>query len=220
MKFKTIAMTGVMSLAGLGLIGAGAHAVFTTTTSANQTITGGSPKVVFFSSVTPGCTTAAENCTSLTLPDVGPVPSTFDSTPVVITEENVGNIPVAEASVQLTDTVNNNPGSYLQDQMNVCIYSDSETVVNGPLTTGLALKPSVTLNGAILGANGGFDSFTLEFYAGQNPTAGCGELYSSGPTTSGRWQNQTGSGWATPASLTSDAEGGSVTVTVTNYGSA
>ena len=38
MKFKTIAMTGVMSLAGLGLIGAGAHAVFTTTTASSQTI--------------------------------------------------------------------------------------------------------------------------------------------------------------------------------------
>ena len=32
MKFRTVAMTGVMSLAGLGLVGAGAHAVFTQTT--------------------------------------------------------------------------------------------------------------------------------------------------------------------------------------------
>jgi hypothetical protein len=30
MKLKAVALTGVMSLAGLGLIGAGAHAVFTT----------------------------------------------------------------------------------------------------------------------------------------------------------------------------------------------
>ena len=39
-------MTGVMSLAGLGLIGAGAHAAFNTTTTSNQTVSAGTLGVV------------------------------------------------------------------------------------------------------------------------------------------------------------------------------
>ena len=41
MKLRSVAMTGVLSLAGLGLVGAGAHAVFTTSTASNQTVTAG-----------------------------------------------------------------------------------------------------------------------------------------------------------------------------------
>ena len=40
MKLKTVAMTGVLSLAGLGLIGVGAHAAFTTSTTSAQQING------------------------------------------------------------------------------------------------------------------------------------------------------------------------------------
>ena len=39
MKLRFVALIGVMSLAGLGLIGAGAHAVWSTTTTARQQIT-------------------------------------------------------------------------------------------------------------------------------------------------------------------------------------
>ena len=46
MKIKSVAMIGVMSLAGLGLIGAGAHAAWTTNTSSAQQVTAGTITVV------------------------------------------------------------------------------------------------------------------------------------------------------------------------------
>jgi hypothetical protein len=41
MKLRSVALIGVVSLAALGLIGAGAHAAFTTSTTSHQTITAG-----------------------------------------------------------------------------------------------------------------------------------------------------------------------------------
>lgn len=41
MKLRSVALVGVTSLAALGLIGVGAHAVFTTSTQSGQTITAG-----------------------------------------------------------------------------------------------------------------------------------------------------------------------------------
>ena len=41
MKLRSVALVGVSSLAALGLIGVGAHAVFTTSTTSGQTITAG-----------------------------------------------------------------------------------------------------------------------------------------------------------------------------------
>jgi len=49
MKLNKIAMTGVMSLAGLGLVGAGAHAVFTQNTTSAQTLTAGTMNVTLSS---------------------------------------------------------------------------------------------------------------------------------------------------------------------------
>ncbi|MGA2529287.1 MAG: hypothetical protein ABSG36_09025 [Acidimicrobiales bacterium] len=49
MKFRSVALVGVVSLAVLGLIGAGAHGAFTTSTTSSQKITvgtfGGPPTV-------------------------------------------------------------------------------------------------------------------------------------------------------------------------------
>jgi len=49
-KIRTIATVGEMSIAALGLVGAGAHAVFTTITSSTQTIIAGTPSVVTWAS--------------------------------------------------------------------------------------------------------------------------------------------------------------------------
>ena len=225
MKLRTIALTGVVGLAGLGLIGVGAHAVFTTTTASNQTITAGTAGPVYLTSPdVPGCEDVSNDCTSLTLPSVGPVGSTFDTTPPIpVTITNEGTIPVEETGLQLTDSTNGTPGNYLQDEMNICISSDpgtgavgapyglldgAEIVANGPLTTGLALSPSVTLIGPTLAASGGTDEYQVDFYAGQN-SAECGTTWSDGPHTASAWS---GAGypsvnpWVTPASLQSNAE--------------
>jgi len=229
LKFRNLAAFGAFSVMGLGLIGVGAHAVFTTNTASSQTISAGAPSVILWSADAPGCTAEANACTSITLNPVGPVGSTFDQPPppVPITIKNTGTIPVSEAAIQLSDVTNGPAGNYLQNQMNICMSSDpgsggtglldgATVVANGPLTTGLALSPSVTLVGPTL-APGATDEYQVDFYAGQN-SAECGTTWSDGGHTASAWS---GAGypsvnpWVTPASLTSNAEGGAVAVTLT-----
>lgn len=234
MKLRTIAFAGVASLAGLGLIGVGAHAVFTTTTASSQTITAGTAGPVYLSSPdVPGCTTVSDDCTSLTFATAGPEGSTFDTPLAPVTITNEGTIPVNESGIQLTDSTNGTPGNYLQDEMDICISSDpgsgpgvgsggglldnATIVANGPLTTGLGLSPSVTLIGPTLAKSGGTDEYQVDFYAGENSLE-CGTTWSDGGHTASAWS---GAGypsvnpWVTPASLASNAEGGAVDVTLT-----
>jgi hypothetical protein len=237
MKLRFIAMTGVLSLAGLGLIGAGAHAVFTTSTASNQTINAGTPSVVLSSPDAPGCTSWTDYCPSITLNPVGPVGSTFDTPASLVTVTNVGNIPVEEYSFQLSDSnpAGGSASAWLQDEMDVCITSGFSSggwvVANGPLTTGMALSPSVLFNGPWVGTTATIlapnaagaasqDSYEMEFYAGQN-TADCGSSWSAGGHTASAWSGATYptvNPWVEPNSLGNEAEGGSVAVTLTlNY---
>ena len=189
MKLRNVTFAGMASVAGLGLIGVGAHAAFTSSTSTQQSITAGTPAVYLSSPDSPGCTSATDECTSLPLPAIGPIGSAFDTTPSQITITNAGNIPVTEASIQLSAVTNGTAGNYLRDESYVCMASDpgsggsganGETVTaNGPLDTGLNLSPSVTLHGPTL-APGATDEYNVEFYAGQNSTT-CGTTWSDGP---------------------------------------
>ena len=115
-KFKNLAMMGAMSVAGLGLIGVGAHAVFTTSSVSSQTISAGTPSVLLWSA------NASNACTSLanaqadpslcsgTLPlnPVGPVGSSFETPASTVYMYNNGNIPVTETSIQIGVTPSNN----------------------------------------------------------------------------------------------------------------
>jgi hypothetical protein len=167
---------------------------------------------------------------------VGPVGSTFDSTPVTINEVNVGNIPLTETTAQLADTYSgaNNAGAYLQNGMDVCITSNDGgfiVVANGPLTTGTALSPSINFGGPTVltpyPSATDSDAFTIEFYAGQN-TTDCGTSWSVGSHTASVWSGAgtwagpwpTPNLWVMPASLVPQAEGGAVTVTISNAFSA
>ena len=57
------------------------------------------------------------------------------------------------------------------------------------------------------------DTYQVEFYAGQDST-GCGTTLSDGSQTRSAWAGVSGP-YATPASLTSAAQGGIVTPTLT-----
>ena len=227
MKLRTLTFAGLASVAGLGLIGVGAHAEFTNATSTQQSITAGTAAVYLSSPDSPGCTSAVDKCTSLPLAAIGPVGSTFDTAPSNITMTNAGNVPVTEGSIQLSAITNGPAGNSLRDESYVCIASDpgsgshgpnAETVVaNGPLATGLNLSPSVSLNGQNILAPGATDEYNVDFYAGQN-SATCGATWSDGGHTAARWSGSTypaTNPWVTPASLDNNAQGGSVTVTVT-----
>ncbi len=211
-----IALAGA-ALAGLALVGGGAAATFTTSTASSQRVTAGT---LHMRVTAPGgtCTSSdASGCHALTLPDVGPVGSTFDSTPVVVTMHNSGNIPAYFGAIQMSETHGADSASnYLRNEMNVCIKSTdpSGTWVegNGPLMAATALNPTVKENPVEL-APGETATYQVEFYAGED--SACGSTYSDGSHTRAAWYNQVGHGYQTPASLTNEAQGGTVTPTLT-----
>jgi len=222
-KFFT---AGAVGVAAIALIGAGASATFTAHTTSTQTVTAGRLAVSLSSPDVPGCTDASNSCTSLTLPAFGPTASTFETANQTITMTNTGTIPVhfdgndagtEGLGIQMTAAVNSTLASaYLRDQMNVCIQggdaSGSWVEGNGPLTTALALHPSVRENPVEL-AVGGTATYNVNFYAGKNSV--CGDIISSGTNTTNTWVAQQGHSYLTPASLTNEAMGGVVTPTLT-----
>jgi hypothetical protein len=173
------------------------------------------------------CTTqtlATENdCTSITLPAVGPEGSTFLSTPILITVYNASSYPVFYTGLQFTDSSNNGiPGEYLADEMSTCLYSDGFVTYNGTLPAAEALGNM--LGGGEIGA-GSTDTYTVVFYAGTENT-GCGTLSGNmidAWATGGIANVDGGAAIAWPqsspvsnaASLDNNAEGGSDTVSVT-----
>jgi len=212
MKLRTIAVIGGLGIAGLGLIGAGASATFTQNTTSSQKITAGTMNVTLSAPDASG-----NNTQAITLKDVGPVGSTFE-TDTLVTITNNGNIPVSEIDLQLSDSNNN---ATLQSEAWVCFYSDGELLVNEPLTT-VEGYGSAAVGGGI--GVGGTDTYTLVVYAGSADN-GCGGAFSG--FSGGAYTNdETYSG--TPAfgtnpsssSLTNPAEGGTLipTLTVTYAG--
>jgi len=178
MKLKSMAMTGVMSLAGLGLVGAGAHAVFTTNTVSNQSITAGTLGVVISSPSVADCATVSAGCASLTLPALGPdgIGSTFDTTPIDVYLTNTGNIPAYYNTVSFT--YSSTPSGFAGD-VGLCDFS---TGYDGHYQgyDSFGTVAGNTLNGSITGSGpayviqpGQSDEYSIEFYAGAVTTT-CG----------------------------------------------
>ena len=239
MKFlslKNLAMTGALSIAGLGLVGIGAHAVFTTSSVSAQTITAGTPSVLVWSTdASNGCTSLAialgnpQTCNNtVPLNPVGPVGSTFETPASTVYFYNNGNIPVTEKSIKIGVTPSNNANDQaLYNQVNVCIHNWDNlggtpaagwVEATGPLWVANTLNPSVNENAVTLAPGQQF-WYSMDFYAGQNSSCtpnGFG--YSDGPHTNTAWAALVGGPYATPPSLTNAAEGGSLATTFTfNY---
>lgn len=217
---RTIPLAALAGLAavGIALVGVGARANFTSSTTSNQTVTAGSMNVVVSAPNTPGCEAPTDGCHALTLPAVGPVGSAFESPATHVTITNKGNVTATFDAIQMSQTNDSSAASTaLFHDMNVCIRShdDSGTWVegNGPLTTAVGLNPTVKQNGVTL-APGATASYWVSFYAGQN-SAECGTTTSDGPNTKAAWEGYQGGGYHTPASLTDASQGGAVTPTLT-----
>jgi hypothetical protein len=201
-----------VAVAGAAFIGSGAGATFTTATTSSQKVTAGTLHVAVSASGATCANGDASGCHALTLPDVGPVSSTFDSSPSVVTVKNTGNIPAVFDSIQMSETHGADTASgVLRNEMNVCIKSTdaSGTWVegNGPLTKAISLNPTVKENPVTL-QPGQTATYQVEFYAGQD--SNCGTVSSDGSHTAAAW-----GAYNTPASLTNDAQGGVVTPTLT-----
>jgi predicted ribosomally synthesized peptide with SipW-like signal peptide len=211
-KFLTVAALGVASLA---LIGVGANATFTDSVDASRDVTAGKMDLV----ITNGAGgTVSPDGKSVTLPDFGPTGSTFETTHRVITVTNNGDIPVKSLAFQMGGTRGTSQASYtLWNQVNVCIKSTDKsgtwTEGNGPLTTAVALTPTVAQNPVDL-VPGQSMTFSVDFYAGKDST-NCEAKYSDGPNTNNAWYSHSGGAYQTPASLTNAAMGGVVTPKLT-----
>lgn len=180
-------MIGAMSIAGTGLIGVGAHAVFTTSSVSAQTISAGTPQVLLWSSDSSnGCNSLAaakgdpNDCSgTLPLKAVGPVGSTFETPASIVYMYNNGNIPVTETSIQIGVTPSNNSADIaLFNQANVCIHSWDPSAIGsspaatqgwvearGPLSAAVALNPTVVENPVII-QPGSELWYSMDFYAG------------------------------------------------------
>jgi predicted ribosomally synthesized peptide with SipW-like signal peptide len=219
MKLKAVALTGVMSLAGLGLVGAGAHAVFTATTTSAQTITAGTLSLVLQATNPLGGDVDGYGTNSITFAAEAPVSSSFVTAPQLITILNNGNVTATEISMKLTDPYDstNVASAALDSQTWVCMYSDGELAFNEPMTT-VKGYGSVVI-GAQTIAPQATDSYTIVFYAGSADN-GCGPTFTgiSGDTYTG-FEGYSGSPalGTNPAadSLTDSAEGGVITPTFT-----
>jgi len=204
MKLRTVAMTGVLSLAGLGLVGAGAHAVFTTTTSSSQTISAGTPAVALWASnAAVPCTSQANaeanpvTCQSITLTAPAAVGSTFDAASD-IGVVNVGTIAVNLTSFAVSDSDSlaaTAANGYLEYGLGLCINS----VYNGLLTDypnyDSSPNPGTPVTPVALGSYGTTTTYGVDLYAGGSPTY-CG-------------------GTGVVSALPSGAAGGFDTVTIT-----
>ena len=163
LKFKNMAMIGAMSIAGVGLIGVGAHATFTQNTTSSQTVAAGNLSVVLSASGASG-----NGTTTIGLPNVTNVGSSFMSTPDLITITNNGSLTANEINLQVT----NSGSSALNSEMYLCLYSDHAIVFNGLVSADEALG-NMAVGGSV--APAGTDSYTAVFYAGNEPT-GCGNV--------------------------------------------
>jgi hypothetical protein len=218
MSRTTAALLGVGAV-GLALVGVGAGATFTASTQSHQTITSGSLSMALSSPTVAGCTQPSNNCHDLTLDAVGPVGSTFLTKPTVIRMTNTGDIPSTFDAIQMSEShdLNSSASNALAREMNVCIQSTDAsggpwTEGNGPLSAAVALNPSVKENPVTL-KPGQSATYQVSFYAGQD--SGCNPVSSDGSQTRARWDGYLGHAYQTPASLGQDAQGGSVTPTLT-----
>ncbi len=170
-KFRTIAMVGAMSIAGLGLIGVGAHAQFTTNTVSSQVVTSGNLSVVLYA------TGATNNGTAnITLPAVGPTQSSFTTGDQVVTMYNNGNIGASEIQFSLNSTY---LGSALEQGLYLCVtstglgvpFGEDYQFYNGTLDGAITASP-FGLGGTVI-PPGGSDSIDFNIYAGDQ-TTNCG----------------------------------------------
>lgn len=214
MKLRMIGTLGAIGIAAIALIGAGAHAVFTSQTASTQTITAGTMNVVLSST----CTQSGDGTANLTLTSMTDVGSSFMTSPCLITIHNDGTVAVNEVAVQLTDS--NNNGTF-QGETWACFYSDGAILANEPLTT-VEGYGQTAVAGPI--PVGGTDSYTVVFYAGPSEDTGCGAAYAhvggayngfpSSYTASEPYPQSPGTNPAA-ATLTNGAEGGTLIPTFT-----
>ncbi len=172
MKLRFVAMTGVLSLAGLGLVGAGAHAIFATNVTATQQITSGALHVAIWDTLDPTCPNAAANCQATTLATPPAVASSFVVGPEPIYVTNNGTLPAFWTGIGITDQGTGD--SALASESYLCLQDSNYNVLyNGPFSSAstFAEHDSIPTSAAA----GNFILTYVTFYAGPTTVEPCGD---------------------------------------------
>ena len=108
MKLRSVALVGVVCLAGLGLVGVGAHAAFTTSTTSGQTITAGTwpapTKSITHRTITLTTTAPAAPMASITYPVDGTTYGSDWTGMLTGTASSAASTTIASTQVAIEDT--------------------------------------------------------------------------------------------------------------------
>lgn len=193
MKLNRIAVGGVAGIMGLGLIGVGAHAAFTTTTQSHQQVSTGTVDVVLTSA---GASTNTTHTIRLTASATHG--SSFTTGTTTITIKNIGSL---KAFFTHGNTSVSPANSGLATHAYICVVGTStpshEVLYNGPLVPGM----NEALAGTV--APGGARHDIVNVYAGTEHTA-CGTAGVGSPEAPGT---------SVSPPLNNTAEGQTITVT-------
>lgn len=204
-----MAVLGGLGVAAIALIGAGAAAQFTTSTTSTQNVTAGTLSVVLYGPS--GNNWGGNGTTSLTLPAVV-AGSSFTTGDQTVTMYNNGTLPAGE----ITEAIGTNyPGSALAGELSVCETSfgpggtPQYVIYNGPLSGATSYVQPIS--GTI--AVGGTDTYTINVYAGSEPTdCGSASVTTISQAAAGVIATP---GTSTGTVLDNTVEGESLNVTVT-----
>ena len=211
-KFKSMAMVGALSIAGVGLIGVGAHATFSQNTASAQTITAGTMNVQL--STTEAGATLTNAGQTLTFASPAPAGSSFTTGAMPVTITNYSNIPVTEVYSQPSDPTDLSGGpssanSLFAAEAYLCEVSSGVVIYNGLLSA----APGQAIAGGLAASPGPLntDTYAVTIYAGTG-TSDCGSITAPDTPALGTPASNTAAG---TAGLANGAQGGVIIPTLT-----
>lgn len=214
-KLRTFAIVGALGIAGLGLVGLGAHAAFFTSTTSSQQVTAGTLSLGL---TAPNSSCQAHDsfgsCTTLALPDYGPTQSTFDSGPQIVTATNNGDITASNILLSAANSADqtNAANSAFNNEAWVCVTGDQ---LNGTsvVLVNESLKDFEAANVPVSGTEApqATAPYSVEFFAGTVSTL-CGNGGYGAVTTTGQSTPET---LAPAGGLDNTAEGGVINPAIT-----
>ena len=202
LRLRTVALVGVLGVAGMGLVGVGAHAVFTTSTVSAQTVTAGTLDMTLFSPF-PGVT--GNDTPHIRFADLGPEASTFTTWDQLVTITNRSDIPVSDITATPGDSTDGSPASRaFANEVSLCEVSLDTVIYNGLLH----LAPALAIDDALAASPGPGNTLDYAFNVFAGPA-----LTACGTSLQNTWPAVPGLSNAPP--LNSDAEGGVINPSLT-----
>jgi hypothetical protein len=211
-KLNRIAIGGVAGIMGLGLIGVGAHAAFSTTVQSHQRVTVGRLAVQLTGF--PATDVASGQGTRILTFNASTTNSTsFTTGTLTVKISNVGTLPATITGGTLTGS----PGNTLETEAHVCVASATSGTVNKYLVeyNGLLSGVNIPASGTLMSTHtANFVATATNTYVVINVFAGSGQTTACGNDNRGTTIAKGGATETYASSLTNTAQGNSMTVTM------